>query len=349
MTLFDSHIIISDLEYLSAVTDWSPFAGKTILITGANGQIAAYLAYSFLYAIEKRKLDATIIVLSRNSEKLKNLYSFFTGRKYFHLLATDVCEKIDYKKNIDYIFHLAGNASPYHIQTDPVGILKTNIEGTFNIAELARQKTGCKIIYASTREVYGQNDTEKALSEKSFGNLDPLAARSCYPESKRAAEAILEAYRNQYGVKYATARIAHCYGPGMNLTNDGRVMSDFLQQALSGNDIIIHTDGSALRAFCYITDVISGLFAIATDDSDTTAFNLSNETEEISILDLAYIIAGKTPGIHVKVMKKTIDPDRYCSYKRIPLDCSALTALGWHPEISLKDGIHRTFNSFLNP
>lgn len=126
-------------------------------------------------------------------------------------------------------------------------------------------------------------------------------------------------------------------------------MADFLDSALSGNDITIHTDGSALRSFCYIADVISGILAIAADKSDTTAFNLSNETEEISILDLAYIIAQKTPGIHVKVMNKPINPDRYCTYKRTPLDCSTLTKLGWNPQINLKNGIHRTLDSFFNP
>lgn len=125
-------------------------------------------------------------------------------------------------------------------------------------------------------------------------------------------------------------------------------MADFLDSALSGNDITIHTDGSALRSFCYIADVISGILAIAADKSDTTAFNLSNETEEISILDLAYIIAQKTPGIHVKVMNKPINPDRYCTYERTPLDCSTLTKLGWNPQINLKNGIHRTLDSFFN-
>ena len=322
MTLFDQPIVVSDLRYICESTAWSTFAGKTILITGANGHIATYLAYSFLYAVEERKLDVTIVVLSRDKEKMKKKYPSMAGRTYFHLLATDVCEKIGYPKRIDYIFHFAGNASPYFIQTDPVGILKTNIQGTFNIAELAIHHSGCKIIYASTREVYGQSSTNSALSEKSFGALDPLEPRSCYPESKRAAETILEAYHNQYGIRYATARIAHCYGPGMNLRNDGRVMADFLDSALSGNDITIHTDGSALRSFCYIADVISGILAIAADKSDTTAFNLSNETEEISILDLAYMIAQKTPGIHVKIMNSPINPDRYCTYKRIPLDCS---------------------------
>ncbi len=348
MTLFDQPIVVSDLQYICESTDWSTFAGKTILITGANGHIATYLAYSFLYAVEERKLDVTIVVLSRDKEKMKKKYSSMAGRTYFHLLATDVCEKIGYKKRIDYIFHFAGNASPHFIQTDPVGILKTNVQGTFNIAELAIHHPGCKIIYASTREVYGQGSTNSTLSEKSFGALDPLEPRSCYPESKRAAETILEAYRNQYGIRYATARIAHCYGPGMNLQNDGRVMADFLDSALSGNDITIHTDGSALRSFCYIADVISGILAIAADKSDTTAFNLSNETEEISILDLAYIIAEKTSGIHVKVMNKPINPGRYCTYKRTPLDCSTLTKLGWNPQINLKNGIHRTLDSFFN-
>lgn len=349
MTLFENRIVSADLKHICSTTDWSAFDGKSILITGANGHIATYLTYSFLFAIQAGKLNATVIALSRNGEKLRAVYAPFIGMSYFRGLEADVSEKIDLKERVDYIFHFAGNASPYHISTDPVGILKANIQGTFNVAELAKRNAGCKIIYSSSREVYGKNDSEERLSEKSFGSLDPVLPRSCYPESKRASEAVLAAYGNQYGVGYGIARIAHCYGPGMNLSDDGRVMSDFLDKALGGDDIVIHSDGSMLRAFCYVGDVIRGLLILAAyNGPGRNTFNLSNETEEISILDLARLIAGKVPGIRVEVLKRDIDTGKYCADKRVPLDCSALMELGWSPEIGLKEGIARTFESFIN-
>ncbi len=346
MTLFDNIIVAADLKHICDKTDWTAFDGKNILITGANGHIATYLTYSFLFAVAVGKLDATIIVLSRDGKKLREKYAPFIDLRCFRMLAADVSEGIDVKEPIDYIFHFAGNSSPRYITTDPVGILKANISGTFNVAELARHHAGCRIIYSSTREVYGRNDDEERLSEESFGCLDPTKPRSCYPESKRASEAILAAYKKQYGIEYGVARIAHCYGPGMNLDNDGRVMPDFISDALEGADITVCSDGSMLRAFCYVADAISGLLILAANKGPAHTFNLSNESEEISILDLAHLIAANVPGIHVRKMNRAIDSDRYCTDKRIPLDCSALMKLGWHPEIGLKDGIHRTLESF---
>ncbi len=348
MMSFDNFVVASDLKHICDRAKWNAFDGKTILITGANGHIATYLIYAFLFAIAAGKLNAVIIALSRDGKRLQERYARFVCLPYFSMLAADVAGNINLTEHVDYIFHFAGNASPYHISTDPVGILKANILGTFNVAELARCKADCKIIYSSTREVYGRNDNEERLSEKSFGCLDPMLSRSCYPESKRASETILASYNRQYGVKYGVARIAHCYGPGMNLVSDGRVMSDFIGNALGDGNIIVHSDGSMLRAFCYVTDVIRGLLIIAADNDPARTFNLSNETEEISIIDLASLIAGYVPGTRVTVMKHAVDSSKYCIHKRIPLDCSAIMELGWRPEVSLEDGLNRTIDSFLN-
>lgn len=343
---YNNPIVKDDLTDISHKVDWSRFNNKTILITGANGHIASYLIYSFAYAIDCGIITADIIAVSRNKDKLMSLYAPLTQKKWFSIIVGDVSNPIDYSYEIDYIFHFAGNASPYYISNDPVGILRANISGTFNICELARRNTDCKIIYASTREVYGDNKLDQSLTETSFGALDPLDRRSCYPESKRAAETILEAYHNQYRIKYAVTRIAHCYGPGMKLANDGRVMSDFINNAVSCNDIVLNSDGKALRSFCYISDVITALLIIASDESDNSVFNLSNETEEISILELAEKIASAKGDIKVIVKAREVDASLYCNYKRKPLDCSRLNALGWHPTVKLHHGITRTLQSF---
>lgn len=343
---YDNPIVKNDLIEITERINWSEFDNKTILITGANGHIASYLTYTFAYAVEHKIIKADIIAMSRNKEKMETLYNPFIDEGWFSMSVNDVSNPINIDKSIDYIFHFAGNASPFYITNDPVGIIKANIGGTFNICELARQHHGCKIVYASTREVYGANERDEVLGETSFGSLDPLDSRSCYPESKRASETILEAYHNQYGIEYAVARIAHCYGPGMKLDNDGRVMSDFINNAVKHQNITINSDGKALRAFCYISDAVTALLAIASAGGSNGAFNLSNETEEISILELAENIASLTGGIDVTVRARTVDASTYCTYKRKPLDCSRLTALGWHPTIRLRQGLARTLNSF---
>ncbi len=338
-------IVQEDIIGISKRIDWTAFKGQSILITGANGHIASYLAFSIAYAIREDLVDAQLYVLSRNKERLGNLYGDFQNFPWFHMVAADVCTLGLQELKFDYIFHLAGNASPYFIKSDPVGILRANLEGTFEICELARKKYGCKVIYASTREVYGKNNIDDKLSEYSFGFIDPLDSRSCYPESKRASETILEAYRCQYDISFSIARIAHCYGPGMKLENDGRVMSDFLNDALNGNDIIIKSDGMALRAFCYISDIVAGLLMIATIN-ESGVYNLSNESEEITIKSLANLIAGYIGGISVQVNGDNFDTTLYCNYKRKPLDCSKIMERGWVATVGLNEGISRTVKSF---
>ena len=225
-------------------------------------------------------------------DKVKSRKAFknFLDKPYFKLLLQDVCNPIQYDGSIDYIFHLAGNASPHFINTDPVGIVKSNMLGTFNILELAKEKHSSKVIFASTREVYGKNEIEERLTETSFGTIDPMENRSCYPESKRAAETIFRSYFLQYGVSFNVLRIAHSYGPGMNLHSDGRVMADLMGNVVDGKDIELKSTGEALRAFCYITDAVLGIFYAALKGEPGEAYNLANETEEISIRDLAKML-----------------------------------------------------------
>lgn len=348
MNLYNNPIVQEDLNNISARVDWKAFNGKNVLITGANGHIATYIAYSFLYAATNAMTsEMHLYVLSRNEATLNKLYGLFNDNPCFHVIVGDVADFHKIETQFDYIFHFAGNASPYFIKNDPVGILKANINGTFNIAELSLKAENGKVIYASTREVYGANTTDDVLHETAFGVVDPLEARSCYPESKRAAESILAAYHNQHGLSYAIARIAHCYGPGMKLANDGRVMSDFINFAVNHQDIVLNSDGKALRSFCYITDAVVALIKMAADKATASVYNLANETDEMSIKDLAEYITSLAGDIKVQMNHVPTDSSMYCAYKRKPLDCSKLAELDWKPEVDIKTGVERTFKSFV--
>lgn len=348
MILYNNTIVQEDLKNICERVELYEFEGKNILITGANGHIATYIAYTLLYAHEKHILVGTqIYVLSRNASMLSQLYGIFRDIPCFHMIVGDVAEFEQVEIRFDYIFHFAGNASPYYIMNDPVGILKANITGTLNVAELAIKAPGSKIIYSSTREVYGANDKDNVLDEKAFGVIDPLDLRSCYPESKRAAETILASYYTQYGLLYVIARIAHCYGPGMKLTNDGRVMSDFVNFAINHKDIVLNSNGKALRSFCYITDVVVALLMMATNKSGPCAYNLANESDELSIKELAEYIAEMVGDIKVRFNFTSIDSSVYCAYKRKPLDCTRLKEIGWQPEVDIRNGVERTVRSFL--
>lgn len=342
-----SNIIFEDIKAINKSVDWNCFKNKTILITGVNGHITSYLTYAFAYANEQSDANIKIIVNSRNYEKIRENFSFLLEKEWFEIEVCDVTNINPHLESIDYIFHFAGNASPYFISHDPVGILNANINGTFQMCELAKNTKGCKVIFASTREVYGELSAVDSISESTFGNLNPMSPRSCYPESKRAAEAIIEAYHRQFGIRYDVIRIAHCYGPRMKLENDGRVMSDLLNYAVKKQDIILNSAGFAKRSFLYISDAVTAILKIASR-SESDVWNLSNETEEISVMNLAQLICALTGNIKVIVKPQADNSLLYTNYRRIPLDCSKLTKIGWYPKVNLHFGLKQTLSSFFS-
>lgn len=346
---YNNPIAQEDLSKIYNVDlDWNTFNNKTILVTGATGMLATIISYFLLYLKDEKGIDLKLLALCRTKAKAEKTFKEFLDKPYFDLLLQDVCEPIQYDGGIDYIFHLAGNASPHFINTDPVGIVKSNMIGTFNVLELAKEKHTEKVIFASTREVYGKNEKEDSLTESSFGTIDPMENRSCYPESKRAAETIFRSYFLQYGVNFNALRIAHSYGPGMNLHSDGRVMADLMGNVVDGKDIELKSTGEALRAFCYITDAVTGIFYATLKGEPGEAYNLANEKEEISIRDLAQMLVSLRKDKDLKVVFNIPDTNiGYCNYKRVGLNTNKLEKLGWQPNVSLKEGCQRTFQSFV--
>ena len=341
-----SEIIIEDLHRMSkANLPWQQLEGKTILVTGATGMLASYITWFLLYLREHHGIDVSVVALCRDKQKAEEYFGEYISKPYFRLLIQDVCDTIKYEGKIDYVFHLAGNASPHFINSDPVGIMKANLLGTMNVMELARNKQTAKVLFASTREVYGKNEEAELLDEKAFGMLDPLDDRSCYPESKRAAEALLKSYYLQYGVGFNTVRIAHSYGPTMKLENDGRVMADLLGDAIAGRDIVLKSSGEAIRAFLYITDAVLGMFTVLFKGEVGEAYNLVNETEPISVRDLALLIASLKEDKQIKVVVSEGTPKGYCTYRRTALDTSAIEQLGLQPQVALTDGIKMILSS----
>lgn len=338
-------VVISDMREICARIPIYEFDGKTVLVTGANSMLGTYVAYAFLYMARQEGIRVRTVVLTRSIDRTRELYRESLGSSYFDIIDSDITRPLTYDGPVDYIFHFAGNASPRAINTDPTGILRSNLIGTFNVMDFAREK-GAKVIFASTREVYGASE-EELMSENSFGRLDPMDNRSCYPESKRAAESILRAYHLQYGVECVSARIAHCYGPGMKIDNDGRVMADFIGDAVHGRDITLNSAGDAVRAFCYLSDAVTALLMLALRGESGTPYNLSNETEPLPIRDVARLICELQTRHSIRVVFSGQQPTAgYCAYKRVALDNSRIAGLGFSPAVSLREGIRRTLESF---
>lgn len=344
---YGNKIVLEDLERIYQTNiSWNTFNGKTVLVTGANSMLGTYAAYFFLFLAKEKGIAVKTVVLTRTLSKTEELYRGFLESDYFDIINQDIVRPIDYKENVDYIFHFAGNASPKFINSDPVGILKSNLIGTINVLEFAKEKHSSRLLFASTREVYGAVSAS-LLTEKSFGYLDPMENRSCYPESKRAAESLLRSYFIQYGVDSVSIRIAHSYGPGMKINNDGRVMADFVSNAVNGQNIVLKSTGDDIRAFCYVSDAVSGMLLALLKGSAGEAYNLANESEPYPIRDVAQLICSIFPERNINVVFDCGHKNTgYCNYPRVALDISKISALGYSPIVALKEGVYRTIRSF---
>lgn len=346
-----SNILKEDINGLIASCGFKEkLRNSRILITGVNGLIATYLTMFLLELNREENRGIKVYALSRSLDKTKVIFERYLDDDNFVILNQDVCSPITLDETIDYIFHAAGLASAFAIKNDPVGIIRANTIGTMNVLECAVKTKAKKVIFTSTREIYGEIEGISRVTESDMGVMDPLNIRNCYPESKRMAETLLESYYRQYGVYYNVLRIAHVYGPTMKLVDDGRVMADFIEAVVNKHDIVMNSDGSAIRSFCYITDMIKGILDVMFKGAPCKAYNIANETEPKPVRDVARMLIDLFPERNCS-LKMRIDGENvrqgYLGYKITQLDTSKAETLGWKPEIKLRDGMKRTVEHFI--
>ncbi|HCF2282625.1 SDR family oxidoreductase [Pseudomonas aeruginosa] len=305
---------------------------KRVMVTGGAGFLGSHLC--------ERLLDAGNEVLCVDN--------FFTGSKrniahlmtnpYFELIRHDVTFPLYVE--VDEIFNLACPASPVHYQFDPVQTLKTSVHGAINVLGLAK-RVKAKIFQASTSEVYGDPEVHPQ-PESYWGKVNPIGIRSCYDEGKRCAETLFSDYHRQHGVQIKIARIFNTYGPRMH-PNDGRVVSNFIVQALRGDDITIYGEGQQTRSFCYVDDLVEGFLRLmASEGSITGPINLGNPGE-FTIRQLAERVLDLVGSSSSLVFKPLPQDD---PQQRQPDISQAKAVLGWEPTIMLDEGLSKTITYF---
>jgi len=305
---------------------------KTILITGGAGFIGSHLCDRLI------KQGNQVICVDNFFTGVKSNIIHLIGNPNFKLIRHDItCPLV---VEADEIYNLACSASPTYYQFDPIQTIKTSIQGAINILELA-STLKIKILQASTSEVYG-DPTEHPQRESYWGNVNPIGLRACYSESKRCAEALFFSYYRQRNVKIKLVRIFNTYGPRMR-PDDGRVVSNFVVQALKGKEITIYGNGTQTRSFCYISDLIEGLIKMMKSPDDCLGpINIGNP-EEISILNLAKKIIEITNSKSKIVFKPLPEDD---PIRRKPDITLAKEKLNWEPKISLEEGLKKTIDYF---
>ena len=307
----------------------------SVLVTGGAGFLGSHLCDKLL-----KKNYQVFCVDNFYSSHIENI-EIFKNNPNFIFLEQDVCN-LNFDSKIDQIYNLACPASPIHYQSDPVKTIQTNILGSINVLELAK-KNKAKILQASTSEVYG-DPTVSPQIESYWGNVNPIGIRSCYDEGKRAAETLFFDYNRQYGLNIKVCRIFNTYGPNM-AKNDGRVISNFIVQALDNKNLSIYGDGSQTRSFCYVDDLINGLMQVMnTEDSFVGPINLGNDLE-LSIKDIAkkVINLSNSKSSIEYLMPVSDDP-----MQRKPELTLAKNIIGWKPKVGIDKGISFTIDYFKN-
>jgi nucleoside-diphosphate-sugar epimerase len=349
----ESNLVIrDDLEGISsAALPWEELRNKTVMITGGGGFLAAYLVKSLLTIGELYNLDLKIICVSRGEQSIKNRLSDYLGESNFSVLLHDISKPLPNNfPRADFIIHSASQASPKYYGVDPVGTLLANSAGTMYLLDHAVKSRTEKFLFFSTGEVYGiPVNPNQLIGEHDYGYLDPMNVRSCYAESKRIAETMCVAWAKQYDIHTTIVRPFHTYGPGMAL-DDGRVFADFVANVVAQRDVTLKSDGLALRPFCYIADATIGFLTVLLMGGKAEAYNIANPDSEISIKNLASLIANIFPDRSVGVRFEV--PVNSNAYLKSPISRSCpsigkIKDLGWTPTVGLKDGFRRTIQSYL--
>lgn len=318
------------------------FKDKTVLITGATGRLGIFLTTAMLEANKRFGAGIKVLASVRNLAKAKAL---LPDDDNLSICCHDINQAIDYEGQVDYIFHTAGMASPSDYQT-PADVLWGHVNGTHNILEFARTHGTQKVLYTSTIEVYGSWQSEKLITEDDMGVLIHTNARCCYPEAKRLCETMLASYKYQYGVNFVIVRMSHTIGPGIQLT-DGRGFAEFINTALQGKDIILHSAGTVVRTYTYTAEVI-GAMLLAFTKGDEQIYNIAKSDNAVSIKQLADIIAASVPNkVEVKFAQNVPATLNYLNYKIGILDSEKIIKLGWNPRIDIEKTLLYTIESFL--
>lgn len=317
--------------------DFALLNGKTIFISGATGLIGSNLTATLLTYAAQAAPPPRIIALVRDKAKAESLFAPFPAGN-LTLQEGDVTKPITCEQPVDYIIHAASQTGSKAFVNAPVDTINVALDGTRHMLELAKDKQAKGFVYLSTMEVYGAPETEEKIDETHSTNLNPMAVRCCYPESKRLCEALCAAYHAQYATPTTVLRLTQTFGPGVHY-DDGRVFADFARCAIEGRDIVLHTMGDTERNYLYTADAVSAIIKLLTSGQAGQAYNAANEETYCSIYDMARLVAPLSRGKTIDVRREIADISTfgYAPTLKMNLDTKKLRTLGWQPTLSLEN------------
>lgn len=342
--MFNDTLYRQDLRRVAELPlDWALLQDRSILISGATGMIGSFLVDLIAYKNLQDALNCTIYALGRNRQKARDRFPAFMDQPWFRFVCCDVNAGIPLQtEHVDYILHAASNTHPIAYATDPIGTVTTNIIGTHNLLKYAADHHTKRFIFSSTVEVYGENrgDTEY-FSEDYCGYIDCNTLRAGYPESKRAGEALCQAYIRQKGLDIVIPRLSRVYGPTM-LMSDTKAISQFIKNSLAGENIVLKSAGTQFFSYSYVADAVAGILYCMCKGVCGEAYNVADKASDITLRDLAKIIADQSGTQVVFEIPSAVESAGYSKATKAILDSSKLQALGWHALWDIRSGIAQT-------
>lgn len=318
---------------------WGKLDHSNVLITGGNGLIASNLVDAFMFLNEKLLLEMNVYVLCRSIEKAQKRFSHLLNLKGFHLIIQDVCTPLEMDVDFQYIVHAASSAHPGAFNTVPVDVMKANFLGTLNLLNYSLRFRDSRFVFVSSSEVYGENfDGVEVFREDMSGSVDYTKFRSCYPESKRASETLCMCFKKQYNSDVVIIRPAFIYGKDI-IESNTRADVYFLRQVLEHKDIIMYSEGTQVRSYCYIKDCVAGMLYATLLGESGEVYNIGNRNCVVTLREYAQTLAD-LGNVSLKYEPQTAPADMvFLKTTRCILDTSKLEKLGWKARYTLEAGI----------
>lgn len=321
---------------------WDTLTGCNILVTGATGLIGGCLVEVLMM---NPRRDYQVYASGRNEGRAKARFKDYADNPAFHFVQYDVMQPLQSDVRFDYIIHAASSANPKTYATQPVEVMKANLEGVANLMEYGLNHGMKRFLYVSSGEVYGEGDG-RVFTEDYSGYVNPTSPRSCYPSSKRAAETLCVSYAAEYGTDVVIARPCHVYGPYFT-EQDNRVYAQFIRNVLRGEDIVMKSTGEQFRSWCYVVDCVSALLYILLKGTNGEAYNIADANSNISIRELAETIAAIGGRKVVIDLPNTDEKRGFNPVTKSVISTIKLESLGWGPQCHLLTGLTRTLQELV--
>ena len=321
---------------------WEKLAGKTLLLTGASGLIGTLIVDVLMKKNRDDNLNVTILAAGRNEKIAAERFADYHGDKNFEFVKLDVNAPIELERPVDLIIHAASNTHPLLYSTDPVGTMTANFIGAYNLLEFGRKRGIERFVFLSTVEVYGKAlRDEDTFDENYCGYIDCNTVRAGYPESKRAGEALCQAYISQHGLDVVIPRLSRIYGATMR-PNDSKAMSEFIMNGVRGEDIVLKSQGLPRFSYCYVADCVSGIFYCLLKGKCGAAYNVTDSSEILSLREIAEYISSLAGRKVVFELPNATQAKGFSKAVNAIMTNDKLRALGWTPKDDTRSGIKKT-------